>query len=111
MAETVGDHRHRTHRIEVTPGSALASAAGWTLMASCYHHQCLGRLGTGLEPVARAEDGVIEGVELPGRSAWFVGTQWHPEDTADTDPAQAALFAGFVAAAAEHSPAGLQSAG
>ena len=40
---------------------------------------------------------VIEGVELPDR--WVVGVQWHPEDTAASDPAQQALFDAFVAAA------------
>lgn len=100
MAETVGDHRHRTHRVEVALGSVLGSAAGTDFTVSCYHHQCLGRLGTGLDVVARAGDGVIEGVELPERAAWFVATQWHPEDTAATDSAQAGVFSAFVAAAA-----------
>ncbi len=104
LAETTGDHRHRRHRVEVAPGSELGRVMGTDVTVSCYHHQCLGRLGTGLEVVARAADGVAEAVELPARAGWFAGVQWHPEDTAGADPAQAALFAAFVAAAAQASP-------
>jgi putative glutamine amidotransferase len=38
---------------------------------------------------------VIEGVELDG-DAWVLGVQWHPEDTAATDPTQQRLFDTFV---------------
>jgi putative glutamine amidotransferase len=99
MEATVGHHQHRTHRVKAEPGSVLGKATGPDLTVSCYHHQCLGRVADELEVVARAEDGVIEGVEMPGRQAWFVGVQWHPEDTADRDPSQAGLFVAFVAAA------------
>jgi putative glutamine amidotransferase len=84
-------HRHRRHEV--------ALAGGPRLVVSCYHHQCLGRLGDGLRVIGWAEDGVVEAVELPGRAGWFVGTQWHPEDTALTDPAQLSLFEAFVEAA------------
>ena len=93
-------HRHRKHEIQAASGSLLANTAGPTIAVSCYHHQCLGQVGGGLEIVARAQDGVIEGVELPSRRAWFLGVQWHPEDTAAEDPAQAAVFAEFIRAAA-----------
>lgn len=94
------DHRHRKHDIEGEPGSLLAESAGGTrLPASCYHHQCLGNLGAGLRVVARAEDGVIEAVELPGRESWFIGTQWHPEDLAASSGENLALFTALVRAA------------
>lgn len=32
---------------------------------------------------------------------WFLGVQWHPEDTAATDPAQHAIFAALAGAAHE----------
>jgi putative glutamine amidotransferase len=102
MDASGGHHRHRVHDIEVAPDARLNQICGPRLKASCYHHQCIDRLGQGLEVTAHAEDGVIEAVELPARQAWFVGTQWHPEDTAATDPAQAALFAAFIAAAVAH---------
>jgi putative glutamine amidotransferase len=99
MDESVGHHRHRRHHLELDTGSATAAIVGGRLEVSCYHHQCLGRLGDGLRVVGVAEDGVVEAVELPGRAGWFAGTQWHPEDTALTDPAQLRLFEAFVDAA------------
>ena len=64
---------------------------------SCYHHQGLGRLGDGLRASAYAEDGTIEAVALDGHDGWYLGVQWHPEDTAATDAQQAGVFAAFVA--------------
>ena len=94
-------HRHVVHEVGVDPGSRLAGAVGPTVTASCYHHQSLERLGDGVHAVARAEDGTVEAIELDGRSAdgWFLGVQWHPEDTAATDPQQLALFTALVHAA------------
>lgn len=97
MAET--HHRHRRHEVALAAGSAMAAVAGPRLVVSCYHHQSLGRLGDGLRVVGHAEDGVVEAVELPGRAGWFVGTQWHPEDTALADPAQLGLFEALIDAA------------
>lgn len=93
-------HRHVVHDVQVDPGSRLASVVGTTAAASCYHHQRVARLGTGLVPVARAADGTVEGAELPDARGWFLAVQWHPEDTFDRDPAQLALFRALVSAAA-----------
>ena len=93
------DHRHHVHPLTITPSSALTKITGPQMRASCYHHQCVGRLGNGLVATAYAEDGTVEAVELPGRRGWFLGTQWHPEDTAADDPTQASIFKTFVGAA------------
>lgn len=93
------EHRHVTQPVEVAPDSLVRRVlgpAGEPVHVSCYHHQALRELGAGLVTTARAHDGTIEAVEMPGRAAWFLGVQWHPEDTHDTDPAQAALFRAFV---------------
>ncbi len=63
---------------------------------SCYHHQRLDDLGAGLQVAARADDGTVEAIRATDGDGWFLGVQWHPEDTADTDPAQAALFGALV---------------
>jgi putative glutamine amidotransferase len=55
-------------------------------------------VATGLVVTARAPDGVIEAVEHE-RARWVVGVQWHPEDDADSDPAQQGLFDAVVDAA------------
>lgn len=92
-------HRHVVHEIEVEPDAVLAGLVGARPAISCYHHQGIGRPGAGLRAVAHAADGVIEAVELASAHGWYLGVQWHPEDTAATDPAQAALFRAFVDAA------------
>jgi len=100
MDETFGEtchHRHRVHTIAVDAGSVLAAAVGDKIEVSCYHHQCLDRLGDGLEVVARAEEGVVEAVEMRSSPGWFLGVQWHPEDTWSTDPQQVAVFEALVA--------------
>ena len=91
----------RMHGVDVQPGSRLAAALQATQVeCSSRHHQAIDRVGDGLRVVARAPDGVIEGVELDG-DAWVVGVQWHPEDTAATDRTQQRLFDTFVDHAAD----------
>jgi putative glutamine amidotransferase len=101
LADMARHHRHVVSELRLAAGSGVAAAVGTTRLAiSCYHHQALDRLGEGLRATARAEDGTLEAVERDdGGSSWFLGVQWHPEDTAATDPAQQALFDAFVAAA------------
>ncbi|WP_416979828.1 gamma-glutamyl-gamma-aminobutyrate hydrolase family protein [Streptomyces sp. T028] len=94
------EHRHVVHPVAIQRGTLLERATGAEKTeASCYHHQRVDRTGTGLAVTARAADGTVEGLELPGRSAWFTAVQWHPEDTAEHDPAQQGLFDALVRAA------------
>ncbi|HEY4376058.1 MAG TPA: gamma-glutamyl-gamma-aminobutyrate hydrolase family protein [Acidimicrobiales bacterium] len=84
--------------VELEPGSRLDEALGGTKATGrCHHHQAVDRLGDGLVVTARAADGTVEGVELPGDN-WVVGVQWHPEDSAERDPQQQALVTAFVTA-------------
>jgi putative glutamine amidotransferase len=100
MADTGGHHRHRVHEIDVDPESPLGEIVGERATISCYHHQCIGRLADGLRAAAHSSDGVIEAVTLEQHAGWSLGVQWHPEDTAATDPMQAAIFEHLVDAAA-----------
>ncbi|GAA4667224.1 gamma-glutamyl-gamma-aminobutyrate hydrolase family protein [Streptomyces chumphonensis] len=94
------EHRHLTHPVRLAPGSVVADVIGaGATEASCYHHQHVDRLGAGLTATAHAADGTVEAVEAPGDRGWFLAVQWHPEDTAETDPAQQRLFDALVAAA------------
>jgi putative glutamine amidotransferase len=86
------------HPIRVEPGSALAHALGRTRFdVNSYHHQAVGTVGRGLRAVAWSPDGVVEGIEAPGR-AFHVGVQWHAEAMAPAEP-HARLFSAFVHAA------------
>ena len=87
------------HDVEVEPDSLLADAAGATRLAvSSHHHQGLARIGGGLRVTGRAPDGLVEAVEA--EHGWLIAVQWHPEDTASTDPTQQGLFDAFVLQAA-----------
>lgn len=104
---TAIDHRQRqpasqpTHGVTVAGDSRLARIAeSERIDVNSFHHQAIERLGAGLEPVAWADDGVIEGVEAPG-DGFTVGVQWHAE-CLTARPEQARLFAGLIDAAAEH---------
>ncbi|WP_326574215.1 gamma-glutamyl-gamma-aminobutyrate hydrolase family protein [Streptomyces sp. NBC_00487] len=96
------EHRHLSHPVELRPGTVVERATGaHKVEVSCYHHQRVDRLGEGLEVTARAADGTVEGLELPGSPGWFTAVQWHPEDTAHEDPAQQGLFDALVRAAGD----------
>lgn len=101
MTEQAGrDHRHLVHDIVLDADSPLRQVLdGETVTISCYHHQCLGRLGAGLLPAAHADDGTVEAVTIAGHQGWYLGVQWHPEDSAATDPVQARIFRALVDAA------------
>jgi putative glutamine amidotransferase len=79
------------HDVKLEPGSKLALAVGTDVVTcSSHHHQGLERLGEGLRATGWSEDGLVEAAER--EDGWLVGVQWHPEDTAETDPAQQSLF-------------------
>ncbi|MEU6199508.1 type 1 glutamine amidotransferase [Streptomyces sp. NPDC047061] len=93
-------HRHLRHPVTVRPGSLVEQVVGEEKVdASCYHHQRVDRLGTGLAVTASSADGTVEGLELADAPGWFTAVQWHPEDTAHEDPVQQRLFDAFVRAA------------
>jgi putative glutamine amidotransferase len=93
------NHRGHLHPSAVEPTSLLASVVGETVESFCFHHQCLDRLGEGMQVVARDDAGVVEGVEIPDAPGWFLGVQWHPEDTWASDEQQVAVMRAFVDAA------------
>lgn len=106
--------RHRTdsqapkatiaHDAELDPASRLAQVSGTARFpVNSRHHQAArerpsdrsGWIGP-LKIVARADDGVVEGVEAPDQP-FCIGVQWHPENlTPAYEPARR-LFAAFVA--------------
>lgn len=79
------------HDVRLSPGSRVAGAARVGLVScSSHHHQGLDRVGERLTASGWSEDGLVEALET--EHGWIVGVQWHPEDTAERDPAQQGLF-------------------
>jgi putative glutamine amidotransferase len=88
----------RAQEVNVEAGSLLAKVMGTTRpVATCHHHQAVDKVGDGLRVVARADDGIVEGLERTDPGGWLLAVQWHPEDTAATDPDNQRLFDAFVA--------------
>lgn len=66
----------RLHSVRTAP-SPLRKMCGGRCQVNSAHHQAVDRLGTGLEAVQWAGDGVIEGMCHQRLPVWAV--QWHPE--------------------------------
>lgn len=89
------------HDVEVEQGSHLGEVIGTSRLAvNTAHKEALRGGADGLKVTARAPDGVIEAVEVEGKS-FCLGVQWHPEFfLTDGDP-NFRLFQALVAAARE----------
>ncbi|MFO0982301.1 MAG: gamma-glutamyl-gamma-aminobutyrate hydrolase family protein [Planctomycetota bacterium] len=85
------------HEVRVARGSALEKITGATLTVNSWHHQAVKQLGHGVEAVAWAADGVIEGITIADQ-AFCLGVQWHPEELRH-DPGHRDLFQALVTAA------------
>jgi len=91
---------HLSHEIDIEQGSLLAQALGCTrMLVNSFHHQSVRDVPNGFVVTARADDGVVEAMEAPGRQ-FALAVQCHPEGAwRTTAPAFAALFEAFVLAA------------
>ena len=88
-----------THTVDIEFESKLASAIGRsTWITNSHHHQTIKNLGEGLQVVARAKDGTVEGIE-DASYPWMVATQFHPEMMTPKDQNATRLFDAFIAAA------------
>lgn len=98
LAHEQPNPRHEPgHEIAIEPGTLLHRIVGaGTMRVNSAHHQAVAAPGAAARVNARAPDGVIEGIEAPGRR-FCLGVQWHPEFL--IDPGDARILAAFVAAA------------
>ena len=91
-----------THTVDIEFESKLASAIGRsTWITNSHHHQTVKHVGKGLQVVARAKDGTVEGLE-DSSYPWLVACQFHPEMMSENDENAKRLFAAFVTAAREN---------
>ena len=89
LPEVVGDEKHKhtpgvfaDHDVDLRAGTRLAELLGERAPVKSHHHQGYGRIGDGLVEAARAEDGTVEALELPGKR-FALGVLWHPEEDAE----------------------------
>jgi len=81
------------NRVELAPGSRIASAAGaGSLVTNSLHHQLVKRPGAGLEVVGRVFDPATGTSSIEATEAWnVITTQFHPE-LLGNDPAESHLL-------------------
>ena len=84
---------HHVHILPDTPLAALLGAE--TIAVNSYHHQAVRDTAPSLRVMAKADDGIVEGVYLPGRKmVWAI--QWHPEFSFTSDENSRRIFAHLV---------------
>jgi putative glutamine amidotransferase len=87
------------HTVQVTPGTLLHRITGSAEIAvNSAHHQSVKAVGAEVVIDAVAPDGVIEGIEAPGRR-FCLGVQWHPEF--GITEADDRIFRAFIEAAGQ----------
>lgn len=87
-----------SHRVSIASGTPLLELVGCEyMMANSLHHQAIKTLGSGLEVMARADDGIIEAIYYNGEP-YIRAYQWHPERICDRDEQNRLIFEDFVAA-------------
>lgn len=94
--------QHLAHTVSVDRSTRLGQLLDrpGEMKVNSMHHQGVRDLGEGLVVSARASDGLVEALELPG-DAFVVGVQWHPEVFEMSDPHTRHLFGGFIAASTQ----------
>ena len=85
-----------SHTVRAVPGSWFAELMGEEAFpVNSLHGQGLNKLGNGIEPLAHAEDGLVEAIHLPQANAFTLGVQWHPEWLATQNPHSVKIFTAF----------------
>lgn len=91
-------YNRAVHQVAVERGTPLHEILGVErLRVNSYHHQAIKDLAPALARAAVSEDGLVEGVYMPGKR-FIIGVQWHPELFYREDAACEKLVAAFVAA-------------
>lgn len=84
------------HTISPTPGGILSKIVGSNaVQVNSLHRQAIDRLAEGLMVEARAEDGTIEAVSVPGAKSFALSVQWHPEYWAESETVSRQIFEYF----------------
>ena len=86
------------HGVEIIPGTPLHKWYGRTeLPVNSYHHQGVRELAPRFTPMARADDGLIEGY-YDAKSDFVVGLQFHPERMPEEPAGNLRIWKAFASA-------------
>ncbi len=92
-----------SHEVVIVEGTPLYDLVKTKRMtANSFHHQAIKTLGEGLEIMAKADDGVIEGVYYKG-DRYLRAYQWHPERLFETEANNRLIFEDFISACKKRS--------
>ncbi|MCG7394692.1 phosphoribosylformylglycinamidine synthase subunit PurQ [Microvirga sp. ACRRW] len=93
------DKRGHEHSVAITQNTLLSRLVNEReLTVNTFHREAVVELSDGVVASARAQDGVIEAIEIPSRR-FALGVQWHQELFAKQDHPGNAIFRAFVQAA------------
>jgi putative glutamine amidotransferase len=93
------DGRTAMHSVEIVPGTILSRIVSTTrLDVNSRHQEAVVAVSDQAVVAARADDGVIEAVEIPSKR-FAIGIQWHQELLARQDHPGDAIFKAFIQAA------------
>ena len=85
-----------SHSVKLLQGSWFAELMqAPEIPVNSLHGQGIRTLGKGLHALGHAEDGLIEVVDMPGRNAFTLGVQWHPEWQAAANPFSVRIYTAF----------------
>lgn len=101
LAHEQPNPRHEPgHKVAIVHNTLLASIIGKPMIeVNSAHHQAVATPAPGAVINARADDGVIEGIEYPDHP-FCLGVQWHPEFSVTR--ADDAILTAFVQAASSY---------
>ncbi len=84
------------HQVTIVRDTALFRLIGKEhLSVNSMHHQAIWEVAPDFTVSARAEDGIVEAIELPG-ARFLLGVQWHPEHMWQDYQSGRDIWRGFV---------------
>ncbi|HZW83575.1 MAG TPA: gamma-glutamyl-gamma-aminobutyrate hydrolase family protein, partial [Candidatus Deferrimicrobium sp.] len=89
------------HTVALLQDSKLGSVFGsGEIRVNSFHHQAIKTVAAGFKIVAKAKDGIIEGIEAT-KHKFVIGVQWHPEALVK-DKASVSLFTALIKASSQY---------
>lgn len=85
-----------SHEVNILDGTPLFDMLNQErIKINSFHHQCIKDMGRLIEPMALADDGIIEAYYIPSYR-YLRAYQWHPERLYEIDENNLKIFEDFV---------------